>query len=94
MTGPALDIARAALGGAGWVVYVTARSAAGQRGGRLPGTAEATAEVVTRAGGRGIAVTCDHRDHAAVTAVAGRIAAEHARLDLRVNNSPPTTAWT
>lgn len=38
----------AALGGAGWVVYVTARSAGGQRSGHLPGTVEATAEMVTR----------------------------------------------
>jgi NAD(P)-dependent dehydrogenase (short-subunit alcohol dehydrogenase family) len=45
-----------------------------------------TAEAVTAAGGRGIAVACDHRDDAAVTALAGRIAAEHGRLDLLVNN--------
>lgn len=76
----------AALGSAGWVVYVTARSVAGQQSGGLPGTVEGTAEAVTRAGGRGIAVACDHRDDAAVTAVAGRIAAEHGRLDLLVNN--------
>jgi NAD(P)-dependent dehydrogenase (short-subunit alcohol dehydrogenase family) len=75
-----------ALGSARWIVYVTARSAAGQRSGHLPGTAEVTADAVTRAGGRGIAVACDHRDDVAVTAVAGRIAAEHGRLDLLVNN--------
>jgi NAD(P)-dependent dehydrogenase (short-subunit alcohol dehydrogenase family) len=76
----------AALGGAGWIVYVTARSAGGSRSGHLPGTADMTAEAVTAAGGRGIAVACDHRDDAAVTALAGRIAAEHGRLDLLVNN--------
>ena len=76
----------AALGAAGWAVYVTARSAAGARTGHLPGTAEMTAEAVTRAGGHGISVACDHRDDAAVTAIAGRIAAEHGRLDLLVNN--------
>lgn len=75
-----------ALGGAGWTVYVTARSAAGTRSGHLPGTAEMTAEAVTAAGGHGIAVACDHRDDAAVTAVAARIAAEYGRLDLLVNN--------
>jgi NAD(P)-dependent dehydrogenase (short-subunit alcohol dehydrogenase family) len=41
---------------------------------------------MTAAGGHGVAVACDHRDDAAVTALAGRIAAEHGRLDLLVNN--------
>jgi NAD(P)-dependent dehydrogenase (short-subunit alcohol dehydrogenase family) len=41
-----------------------------------------------RPGGRGIAVACDHRDDAAVTAAAERIAAEHGRLDLLATARP------
>jgi NAD(P)-dependent dehydrogenase (short-subunit alcohol dehydrogenase family) len=76
-----------ALGQAGWVVYITARSSGTERTGHLPGTVEQTADAVTAAGGQGIAVRCDHRDDAAVRAVADRIAAEHGRLDLLVNNA-------
>lgn len=76
-----------ALGQAGWVVYVTARSSAAGRTGHLPGTVEQTADAVTASGGHGIAVPCDHRDDAAVKAVAARIEAEHGRLDLLVNNA-------
>ena len=76
-----------ALGQAGWVVYVTARSSADGRTGHLPGTVEQTADAVTEAGGLGVAVPCDHRDDAAVRAVAARITADHGRLDLLVNNA-------
>jgi NAD(P)-dependent dehydrogenase (short-subunit alcohol dehydrogenase family) len=76
-----------ALGQAGWVVYVTARSSAAGRTGHLPGTVEQTADAVTGAGGSGVAVPCDHRDDAAVKAVAARITADHGRLDLLVNNA-------
>jgi NAD(P)-dependent dehydrogenase (short-subunit alcohol dehydrogenase family) len=75
-----------ALGAAGWIVYVTARSSAAGRSGHLAGTVEATAEAVTAAGGQGLAVVCDHRDDAAVAAVAERITTERGRLDLLVNN--------
>ena len=76
-----------ALGQAGWVVYVTARSSAARRTGHLPGTVEQTAAAVTAAGGRGVAAVCDHRDDAAVAAVAARITAACGRLDLLVNNA-------
>jgi dehydrogenase/reductase SDR family protein 1 len=76
-----------ALGQAGWVVYVTARSSAAGRTGHLPGTVEQTADAVTAAGGSGVAVPCDHRDDTAVRAVAARITADHGRLDLLVNNA-------
>ena len=76
-----------ALGQAGWVVYVTARSSAARRTGHLPGTVEEAAAAVTAAGGQGVAVVCDHRDDAAVAAAAARIAAECGRLDLLVNNA-------
>src|SRR6201985_2984988 len=69
-----------ALGTAGWVVYVTARSSANGRSGHLPGTVEQTADAVTAAGGSGVAVPCDHRDDEAVRAVAARITADHRRL--------------
>src|SRR5260370_3062774 len=76
-----------ALGQAGWVVYVSARSSADGRTGHLPGTVEQTAGAVTAAGGLGVAAVCDHRDDAAVQAVAARIRADHGRLDLLVNNA-------
>jgi len=77
-----------ALGRAGWTVWVTARS--GGRSGstsHLPGTVEEVARAVTDAGGRGVAVVCDHRDDAQVRAVADRIEAEHGALHLLVNNA-------
>jgi len=67
-------------------VYVTARSSAAGRTGHLPGTVEDCADAITAAGGRGVAVACDHRDDTAVAAVAERIATGHGRLDLLVNN--------
>src|SRR6266700_2409453 len=76
-----------ALGQAGWVVYVSARSSADGRTGHLPGTVEQTADAVTAAGGLGVAAVCDDRDDAAVQAVAARIRADHGRLDLLVNNA-------
>ena len=76
-----------ALGQAGRVVDVTARSSADGRTGHLPGTVEQTADAVTAAGGSGVAVPCDHRDDEAVRAVAARITADHGRLDLLVNNA-------
>jgi dehydrogenase/reductase SDR family member 1 len=77
-----------ALGGAGWTVWITARS--GQEAGstsHLPGTVEETAQAVTAAGGRGIGVVCDHRDDEQVQAVANRIEAESGALHLLVNNA-------
>jgi dehydrogenase/reductase SDR family protein 1 len=76
-----------ALGGAGWTVWVTARSG-GSTGStsHLPGTVEETARAVTDAGGCGIAVVCDHRDDEQVRSVAGRIAARSGALHLLVNN--------
>jgi dehydrogenase/reductase SDR family member 1 len=75
-----------ALGAAGWTVYVTARSSDGHLTGHLPGTVEDTADAVSAAGGKGVALACDHRDDEAVRAVAERIGTSHGRLDLLVNN--------
>jgi NAD(P)-dependent dehydrogenase (short-subunit alcohol dehydrogenase family) len=75
------------LGAAGATVYVTGRSVEPGRH-PLPGTVGATAEEVTKLGGRGIAVACDHRDDAAVARLFERIAAEQGgRLDVLVNNA-------
>ena len=48
------------LGEAGATVYVTGRSTEDSRG-ELPGTVESTAAEVTRLGGQGVGVRCDHR---------------------------------
>ncbi|MFD7416177.1 SDR family oxidoreductase [Kitasatospora purpeofusca] len=76
-----------ALGAAGATVYGTGRSAEGHRGeyGR-PETLEETAELVTAAGGQGIAVRADHLVPAEVAAVAARIEAEQGGLDILVND--------
>jgi NAD(P)-dependent dehydrogenase (short-subunit alcohol dehydrogenase family) len=75
------------LGAAGATVYVTGRTvAAGAH--PLPGTVGATAEEVSKLGGRGVAVACDHRDDAAVARLFERVADEHGgRLDVLVNNA-------
>nr|BEK69559.1 SDR family oxidoreductase [Kitasatospora purpeofusca] len=76
-----------ALGAAGATVYGTGRSAEGHRGeyGRAE-TLEETAELVTSAGGQGIAVRADHLVPAEVAAVAARIEAEQGGLDILVND--------
>ncbi|MGV8805834.1 MAG: SDR family NAD(P)-dependent oxidoreductase [Polaromonas sp.] len=75
-----------ALGAAGLTVYVTGRS---QRDGdaALPGSVQATADAVTQAGGRGVAVVCDHADDAQVAALFERVQREQGRLDVLVNNA-------
>lgn len=75
-----------ALGETGATVYVTGRTM--QKGkGPLPGTVYDTAEEITKAGGVGIAVPCDHGDDAQVAALFKRVKAEHGRLDILVNNA-------
>lgn len=80
-----------ALGAAGMTVYLSGRSAQHSnsrlRGQILPGSLAQTAEAVTRAGGLGIAVPCDHRDDFQVHALFKRIEREQGRLDLLVNNA-------
>src|SRR6188474_3887332 len=52
-----------ALGEAGATVYVTGRTVEeGAAAVQLPGTIGETAEEVSKLGGRGIAIRCDHRD--------------------------------
>jgi NAD(P)-dependent dehydrogenase (short-subunit alcohol dehydrogenase family) len=75
------------LGAAGAKVYVTGRSVEAGRH-PLPGTVGATAEEVTKLGGQGIPVACDHRDDAAVARLFERVASEQGRrLDVLVNNA-------
>jgi NAD(P)-dependent dehydrogenase (short-subunit alcohol dehydrogenase family) len=74
------------LGEAGAIVYVTGRSTS-TRGGSLPGTIEETAAEVTRRGGQGIAVRCDHRVDSEVETLFGRVRREQDHLDLLVNNA-------
>ena len=75
-----------ALGAEGATVYVTGRS---QKEGdaALPGTIYATAEAVTKAGGKGIAVTVDHADDAQVRRLFEQVKKEQGRLDILVNNA-------
>ncbi|HSD79335.1 MAG TPA: SDR family oxidoreductase [Solirubrobacteraceae bacterium] len=76
-----------ALGEAGATVYATGRSTRGRRSEvDRPETIEETAELVTAAGGEGVAVAVDHLDPAQVRALVERIDAEHGRLDVLVND--------
>ncbi|MFJ7999603.1 SDR family oxidoreductase [Streptomyces sp. NPDC096310] len=75
------------LGAAGATVYVTGRSTRKQRSEYdRPETVEDTADLVTEAGGHGIAVPTDHLDPAQVRALVDRIASEQGRLDVLVND--------
>ncbi|MFE5245474.1 MULTISPECIES: SDR family oxidoreductase [unclassified Streptomyces] len=75
------------LGAAGATVYVTGRTTRTRRSEYdRPETIERTAELVTEAGGLGIAVPTDHLDPAQVAALVDRIATEHGRLDVLVND--------
>ncbi|MEU3488060.1 SDR family oxidoreductase [Streptomyces massasporeus] len=75
------------LGAAGATVYVTGRSTRARRSEYdRPETIEDTADLVTAAGGRGIAVPTDHLDRAQVKALVDRIADEQGRLDVLVND--------
>ncbi|MDH6244010.1 SDR family NAD(P)-dependent oxidoreductase [Mycobacterium sp. OTB74] len=75
-----------ALGSHGASVYVTGRS---EKPGdsALPGTIYETAERVTAAGGRGIAVRVDHSDDDQVCALFDQIRKEQGHIDILVNNA-------
>src|SRR5262249_20042449 len=76
-----------ALGEAGATVYCTGRSALGRPAtpGR-PETIEKTAELVTAAGGRGIAVRVDHTQPAEVKTLVAGVKRRHRGLDILVND--------
>jgi NAD(P)-dependent dehydrogenase (short-subunit alcohol dehydrogenase family) len=76
-----------ALGEAGAIVYCTGRST--RRQGATPGrpeTIEETAEMVTAAGGHGIAVRVDHTRPSEVKRLVAGIERRHKRLDILVND--------
>lgn len=88
------------LGAAGATVYVTGRSTRSSPATgyerflplvgleHAPGTIEDTAAEVTRLGGEGIAVACDHTIEGEVAALFQRVGDEqNGRLDLLVNNA-------
>ncbi|MEI5523096.1 SDR family oxidoreductase [Streptomyces brasiliscabiei] len=75
------------LGAAGATVYVTGRSTRERRSEYdRPETLEDTADLVTEAGGHGIAVPTDHLEPDRVRALVERIDAEQGRLDILVND--------
>lgn len=77
-----------ALGEAGATVYVTGRSRQGEaQTVPLPGTINETAELVTEAGGQGIAFCCDHSNDAEVAALFAQIQREQGKLDILVNSA-------
>jgi dehydrogenase/reductase SDR family member 1 len=76
------------LGAEGATVYITGRTV-DEKNPTIPlaGTIHATAEAATQAGGRGIAIACDHRDDEQVKAVFERIIQNEGKLDILVNNA-------
>jgi NAD(P)-dependent dehydrogenase (short-subunit alcohol dehydrogenase family) len=80
-----------ALGEAGATVYCTGRSSRKHAPRKLPTpgrpeTIEETAELVTAAGGQGIAVRVDHTEPAEVRKLVARIKQQHRGLDILVND--------
>lgn len=75
------------LGAAGATVYATGRTTRTQQSEmKRPETIEETAELVTAAGGRGIAVQVDHLVPEQVRALVARIESEQGALDVLVND--------
>jgi NAD(P)-dependent dehydrogenase (short-subunit alcohol dehydrogenase family) len=75
------------LGEAGATVYCTGRTTRERRSEYdRPETIEETAELVTAAGGEGIAMAVDHLEAGQVEALVRRIDAESGRLDVLVND--------
>jgi NAD(P)-dependent dehydrogenase (short-subunit alcohol dehydrogenase family) len=75
------------LGAAGATVYCTGRTTRAQSSElNRPETVEETAELVQKAGGKGIAVQVDHLEAAQVQALVQRIEREQGRLDILVND--------
>lgn len=75
-----------ALGETGATVYVTGRTSR-EGDAPLPGTVFGTAEEVTRRGGTGIPVLCDHQNDEDVRGLFDRVRVEQGRLDVLVNNA-------
>jgi len=75
-----------ALGSHGYTVYLTGRTRRAGESSRA-GTIHDTAEAITAAGGRGIAVRVDHRNDEEVEELFERVRQESSRLDILVNNA-------
>lgn len=74
------------LGAAGAIVYCTGRSIKGKTSGR-PETIDETADMVTKAGGRGIAIQVDHTQPKQVKNLFQQISDQHdGHLDILVND--------
>ncbi len=89
VTGASLGVGKGiaiALGAAGATVYVTGRSSK-KSDNQFGGTVFVTAEDVTKRGGRGVAVVCDHSDDQQTRALFDKIEKESGRLDILVNNA-------
>jgi enoyl-[acyl-carrier-protein] reductase (NADH) len=83
------------LGEAGATVYVTGRSVRGHPLlKQYPTTIQDTAEEVTRRGGKGIAVRCDHTNDSDVKHLFGKVKREQDHLDILVNNVWGDTCFT
>ena len=85
-----------ALGREGAIVYVTGTTSSSGRTGTAeayaavendPGTIEETAAAITEAGGRGIAVLCNHANDDQVKLLFVQVEKEQGRLDILVNNA-------
>ncbi|MFM6831428.1 MAG: SDR family NAD(P)-dependent oxidoreductase [Novosphingobium sp.] len=83
--GAGRGIARA-LGSHGCTVYVTGRSEI-EGSAEMPGTIHSVASEITAAGGKGIAVRCDHSDDEQVRAMIEQVFAEQGRIDILINNA-------
>lgn len=91
VTGASRGVGRAIaleFGAQGATVYVTGRStrAVGSTE-DMPGTIDETAELVTAAGGRGVAVAVDHTRDDQVEALFATVEREQGRLEILVNNA-------
>lgn len=76
------------LGEFGATVYVTGRTVSGEDSiVPLPGTINETAEEVTKIGGKGIPVKCDHRNDVEVKSLFDRVLKEQGKIDILVNNA-------
>lgn len=71
---------------AGATVYLTGRTRR-EAGAELPGSIEQTADEIRAAGGKAVAIACDHAIDADVRKVFDQIAAQVGRLDVLVNNA-------
>jgi NAD(P)-dependent dehydrogenase (short-subunit alcohol dehydrogenase family) len=76
----------AELGKAGATVYVTGRSTKGNATNNWPGTIDDTVCQIEAAGGKGIAVRCDHTNDLETEALIKKIRDEQGKLDILVNN--------